>query len=151
VHLFDAKQGRIKFTLLYLFPQILAVLALLAVGAFWFFPMLLAVLFLAALAPLPSPSRTEIELRGYAMTLAVEYWTAGSIPEDSVSRYSEYFTGWSYYMMSPDRVYVMDRLNVIVEAIKSNKIFEGPQAEPYRDVFLLLKREGLVKAGELNV
>ena len=104
VHLTDARRvGALSFSLSYLFPQCLALLALSAifVGP-W------ALLFLAFLAPLPAPLRTFWELRGYAMTDAVAYrmdgkftfkdWMAGQ------------FTSGSYFFMWPFLSDIKDRI-----------------------------------------
>jgi hypothetical protein len=64
VHVQQAnKYGKILFGLLYLFPQCLVILALLAPLSLWF------LLFLICAAPLPAPFRTYFEIEAYAMSL----------------------------------------------------------------------------------
>lgn len=68
VHALDSKQLRFPvFAAAYLFPQVLALLALMSFGAVggsaWW---LINLLWLAALAPWPAPFRRTLELRAYA-------------------------------------------------------------------------------------
>lgn len=63
------KYGRILYSLMYLFPQCLALLALGAVFAVFWLPMLWCLAFLVFLAPIPSPWRTKFEIQGYTMSL----------------------------------------------------------------------------------
>lgn len=69
VHIYDTKHlfwaGSIGYNLGYLFPQILSVLALLAILGNWW---LLSLAFLVFLFPMPSPFRMKIECRGYNMS-----------------------------------------------------------------------------------
>ena len=67
-HMLDQKKdGQLQFSLAYLFPQNLAILALLALGAFWWLPSLFALGFLVALAPWGAKYRLKYEIRGYAV------------------------------------------------------------------------------------
>ena len=99
VHLWDAKGKRLRFSLSYLMPQLLGLGALGALAA-PLTPWALAYLPLALwLLPWPAPWRTKIELRGYAMDIALHYWTTGRLPKAEHIR--RLFTGWAYYRMCP--------------------------------------------------
>ena len=79
------------FALMYLSPQIFALLAILAI---WFSPLWL--LALVCLLPIPSPGRTVLELHGYAVsTVLIRRWC--SWRADCVSQ----FTTSAYYWMWP--------------------------------------------------
>ncbi len=78
IHALDeAVAGRLVFRFQYAFPQILSLLSLLALGAFWSLSFLWALLFLGFLAPWPAPWRAKYESRAYAATMAVLYWMTG--------------------------------------------------------------------------
>lgn len=116
VHEYDRKRLTTPvFTLLYLFPQILGILALLAILAIWFGPGWLWCLgFILFLAPIPSPGRMWIELRGYQtnMMLAkyVGKWNTPEGLEWVAEYYSKQFTGSGYYFMWPFRKHVIKLL-----------------------------------------
>jgi len=95
VHIGDeVRIGSLLFKLSYLFPQWLALFALLAflVGP-W------ALMFLIFLLPLPAPFRAFWELRGYAMTDAVLFQNAHRFTLKSWLL--DQFTSGSYYFMWP--------------------------------------------------
>lgn len=148
VHLFDRKRLGRFFSVAYMFPQALAPLALLSFLGFvspWF---LLNLLWLAALAPWPAPGREWAELRGYTMSMAVNYWRYGSVADGTVEWIEPQFTGWPYYKMSWRSAEKMRaRLRVQVELITSGKILEGPENEPFRKVKALLEQAGAVSRG----
>jgi hypothetical protein len=68
-HIIDYTANPPLFVLSYLFPLPLALLSLLAFGAFWSPWMLLWLLALGFLAPIPSPGRYKAELHGYRTTV----------------------------------------------------------------------------------
>ena len=120
VHLFDAKKSPLAFSLKYLFPQVLALLALPALLAIPFSGWWLWFLaFIVFALPLPAPWRTYYELRGYAMSLAVTYWRTGST---SIYGMSKYFTTPAYYFMMPFRGYVDDKFKESMERIVTGRI-----------------------------
>ncbi|MCK9567833.1 DUF4157 domain-containing protein [Candidatus Pacearchaeota archaeon] len=100
VHIQQAKRyGKVLFSILYLFPQCLAVFALLAPISLWF------LLFLLCLAPLPAPWRTKFEVGGYTMSLFV-------LNEQLI-----------FFQNSPDKIYEI----LCEESDKINRIyFVGP-------------------------
>ena len=115
VHMKDnSRLGKIKYPIMYLFPQVLAVLSLLTVLAFftpyaWFF-----LTFLLCAAPIPAPGRKYIELRGYKMSLYALYLNLSELNFDesaiarALMKSAEYgnsqFTGAGYYFMWPKGV-----------------------------------------------
>lgn len=62
-------RGGFLFSVMYLFPQCLAALALCAIFAVFWLPMLWFLVFLVFLAPIPAPWRTRFEVEGYTMSL----------------------------------------------------------------------------------
>lgn len=70
VHVDQAERyGKFLFSVLYLFPQCLAALSLLAILAVFWLPFLWCLLFLVFLAPIPAPWRAKFEFEAYTMTL----------------------------------------------------------------------------------
>lgn len=97
VHVTDAiKVSGLVFSLAYLFPQCLALLAPLALipgfEAFWW-----AIL---ALMPFPAPFRAWIEYRGYGVQLACCYWSRLHL-DAPMTHIKRLFLGGSYYFMWP--------------------------------------------------
>lgn len=68
-HIIDYAASPAKFVLGYLFPQVLALLSLLALGAFFNTWMLLWLIALVFLAPIPSPGRYKAEINGYRVSI----------------------------------------------------------------------------------
>jgi hypothetical protein len=138
VHLYDNQKARLWFPTSYLQPQILALLSVVSLAAFaslWF---LFGLLFLVALAPWRSKHRTMWEMRGYSMSMAVNYWRYDRIREATKENIVGIFTGWAYYRMGgTDAEWVRRQLDEQVELIESDKILD--EGEPYREVHLLLK------------
>jgi hypothetical protein len=76
VHAADSRKWTFPaFACAYLFPQILAVAALGAFGGFWDLKWLWCLAALAFLAPIPAYGRMRLEMRGYAMSMAVHNWS----------------------------------------------------------------------------
>ena len=133
VHIQQAKAyGTVLFSLLYLFPQCLAIFSLLAPFSLWF------LLCLVFLAPLPAPWRANFELGGYTMSLYmlnVQLKFFQNPPEkiyeflnteaDRMSR--TYFMGPSYWFMWPFGV--GDKLRNSIEDIIAGVI--GSKDEIY--------------------
>lgn len=69
VHARDDHRKPVRFKLSYLFPQILALLALGAIAGIWWRPALWCLVALAAIAPWPAPFRVYWERRGYRMSI----------------------------------------------------------------------------------
>tara|TARA_Y100000296_G_C5137776_1_gene239193 strand:- start:438 stop:1103 length:666 start_codon:yes stop_codon:yes gene_type:complete len=104
VHLSDRKKMGWLFNILYLSPQIFA---LLAVGAFWDLRFLTALLFLL---PLPSPGRAWLEYRGYCMSIAAHYWLTGS--KYNIDYVVKQFTTGAYYWMFPFKSFLKKKFSV---------------------------------------
>jgi hypothetical protein len=114
VHMCDNKRLGPLFKLLYLSPQIFA---LLSVFAFWNIAWLWCLLFLL---PLPSPGRTWFEYRGYSMSMACYYFMYGVKPE--VKWYLDYFSTSLYYWMCPFREYLAGKLDKSLDDIVNNRL-----------------------------
>ena len=106
------KYGRILFSLMYLFPQCFALLALGAVFATLWLPMLWCLVFLVFLAPIPAPWRTKFEIDGYTMSLFMinvdlihRGYTVENIEKELLERSilidSMHFKGPNYWFMWP--------------------------------------------------
>jgi hypothetical protein len=144
VHLCDTQDSPVLFRLRYLMPQIISILSLLAVLAFWIPWMLLFLVTLIFLIPWPSQGRSSIESRGYAMSLAVDYWTEGTpISKESKDWVTQQFLGWAYYRMGTSKIF--ETVESITSAIESGAILSGPKSEPYMDVYLMLTALGAVR------
>lgn len=149
VHLFDAKDNSLLFSLKYLFPQILALpfivgAVLLAIFVSWSMFFISLIVGLIFLVPWRAYWRSELEYRGYAMTLACEYWMNGDISDWTINHCKEQFYGWAYYRMDGDTSRVNAKINKIVEDIKSGKILEGKENIPYKIVNSFLLKEGII-------
>jgi len=113
VHVMDYVQHPVLFTLGYLSPQILALLALFSFLAFinpYFLLFLIALLFAA---PIPAPYRTWAELRGYGMSCKVRLWCGEKlevIQNIIKERYVTAFTTAAYYFMCPFKNYIINKL-----------------------------------------
>ena len=129
VHMKDNKRLGIWFKLLYLFPQILAPLALLGFWNPWF------LLFLLCILPYPALWRAKFELRGYTISMAVRYWLLKEEP--NYDFLVKQFTGPNYYYMYPFEDYMRERLEEEFYRI------EGDILEPHEQHIknVLLRRD----------
>jgi hypothetical protein len=120
VHLLDWQMHPILFQLMYVFPQVLSLLSLLSIlAAFfsnWWLTALSALLFLL---PIRSFTRAQIELRGYTMSLAVNFWRYASVQQKTIDRIAEHFTGWRYYRMYPKEKVVEEWLEEAMVKIRA--------------------------------
>jgi len=108
--------------------------AFLAVGAF------------APLAPVSSLLRAKWEYRGYAMGVAIQFWTHGSVSDGFLSGRVSTFTGPDYYYMDRNADRVMGRLKEIRDEVSRGSILIGADARPYQRTLDVYKKLGLVKA-----
>lgn len=134
-----AALGTVPFFLVYLSPQIFAVLALLALGAFWNLWFLFALLFLGLLAPIPAYGRKVIEMRGYEVSLAVHYWQNAQLPEDYFDHITKQFDSMNYYGMWPFPAAVKHELKVRAVRIRTGEILKDPLFRQIHDVFVFSK------------
>lgn len=147
VHLLDGRDRPVMFPLSYAFPQISALGSLLALGAFWTPWALLALVFLVALAPWGSKGRTRAEMRGYAMTMAVNYWRYGSVSQSLKDHVGGSFWGPNYYYMCRDKTYVKMEVNTIELQIIKGEATEVTHPQAVSDVLEVLRAGGALKAG----
>ena len=89
---------------IYLFPQILGILSLLAVFNLWF---LLCLLFLL---PWPAPGRSTLEARAYSMSVYFDYLYLVDNAEQNIEYYSKLFVGPEYYYMSWSKYYTKAKI-----------------------------------------
>lgn len=144
VHLLDAKTEGWRFLLGYASPQIYALIAplFIAIGYFaqlWglFF---LGFLCLGFLAPWPSPGRTKWETRGYAMTMAVHFWSSGKIPESLKLDIQEHFWSSEYYYMHRNKDEVKNAIEVIADAIEKHMSASVTHPFAVVDVKMVLRK-----------
>lgn len=121
-HILDNKRLWILYPVIYLFPQILAVLSLLSTLAIWFSMWhLLWLLCLLFLAPIPAPGRVWVEKRGYLMSLVCYCWLYDTtLASNQLSFMLQQFTGPAYYFMRPYgetklRLWLLDNMKRISE------------------------------------
>lgn len=95
-HIADSRAYRplAFWSFLYLWPQSMAALSLLA----FFHPAWL--LFLVCAAPWPAPFRVWAEIRGYARGLATRARMGFPVDANTLDGYEKRFTGWGYYRMA---------------------------------------------------
>ena len=141
VHVRQAeKYTRIGFGFLYLFPQTLAALVVLAPILSWWW--LLALLFLA---PLPAPFRMLFELEAYQMSVSIHQWRNGSTSK--MKRYIDQivsnFTGPGYWFMWPWKSYIRRKLE---EAQDKAFFLRYNISDPYEIAVL----QFLIDTGELE-
>lgn len=135
VHLFDRLTQGWWFNIRYALPQILAVLALAALVTIWVGPFgLLGLVPLLLLLPWPAPGRKNIELRGYMMSMAVNYWRYGSVKTATVEWIATQFTSSGYYFMWPFKQSILDSLWQAVDDIESGKVLNDPVFREVHDI-----------------
>jgi hypothetical protein len=114
VHLLDRKRLGWLFNILYLSPQIFALLAFLAI------PFSLSWLWcLLFLLPLPSPFRAYFEFRAYKMSIAIYYLHLGRLPP--LEFYVKQFTTSSYYWMFPFQEFLYFEFDKYARDVKNKK------------------------------
>lgn len=125
IHLHDRKTMGSRFDLGYILPQILGLISLGALIAIWvnlwFLFFLVALVFVL---PLPAIYRKNAEMRGYAASMAINYWKYGSIKPETKRWIAKEFTGASYYFMFPFINKVFKELNQWENKIKTGAILE---------------------------
>lgn len=136
VHLCDNRDSPLGFRIRYLLPQLLGVFAVFAFLAFWTPWAWLFLVFTIFLAPWPSSGRSEIELRGYTMSMAVDFWTYGEAPSAAQQEWVVgEFTGWAYYRMGIGDI---RRIVAAVDSVVTGSILSGKASGPYSDVYRML-------------
>jgi len=99
-HVYDKKAiGPLWFPA-YLFPQVLALLSLVAMATPWYPPAIWSLLAIAALGPWPAPFRVWAELRGYAEGYDVLISNHVTDERAAKAHLQRIFCGWAYWKMS---------------------------------------------------
>lgn len=129
-HAYQAKRHtRVLMSLLYLLPQVLGFMGLLALpfttwryGA-WGLTVAMSFLFFL---PLPAYWRMRFELDAYAVSLAVRYWCTGEVRASVIDYYVNQFTNANYFYMWPFRTSVLKRLRARLAAITTDQVLIDP-------------------------
>lgn len=131
------RQGTLIHSLLYLFPQCLALLSLLAIWSPWF---LLSLIFLL---PFPAYFRMRKELEAYCVNVVLVQWVNGSLPGNGyISRIADHFVESDYYFMWPFRRYIERRL-LNAEMFAATWDLDSMASNPYLNkLYQMLKRNG---------
>ena len=120
-------------------PQCLTLLALLALLAIWNLWFLTALVFLLFVLPWASPGRTDEEMRGYTMNLAVNIWRYGEVLDGTIDWIVPQFTGRWYFWMCRDEAAVRKRLTSEIGNIQTGVLLKGEDGVPYQDVHDIIK------------
>ena len=134
-HAIDSKNvNNFVFGAAYLFPQLIGILGVLytlaiaialPLGApLWLLWGLLSLIFLA---PLPAFFRAYAEIRGYTVTLAVDFWS-GTLGDEELylNWLVNVFSGGGYYYMWPFRTWVREYFASKIRELKSNVFYLTP-------------------------
>jgi hypothetical protein len=131
VHLWDRKYEGLFFSFSYAMPQLLALvfLALPITLIFfkpWWVVLITAIPAIVCAMPIPSYWRMKWEMRGYSMSMAMNYWRYGSIQDSTIKHITSQFTGWPYYKMWPFKEDMRLRMKQAVIDIES-----GSAGQPF--------------------
>jgi hypothetical protein len=146
VHLLDRKERPVLFELFYAFPHFLALFSLAAIAANFYSNLwLYALCTLVFLLPLPSFGRAQLEVRAYAMNLAINMWRHGYPKTESIEQKVGYFSSWQYYKMWPFKGMVRSWFEDYIVRIQ-NINSQGPRgvdvifndSDAYADVYGLM-------------
>ncbi len=144
VHLLDTQKHPFWFRVSYLFPQVLALPAFLAIiptaivaGLWALLPLGIA---LVLLAPWPAPWRSFWEYRGYGMNLAVFQWSSSVAMEEMRDAIAGHFVTAGYYFMCWSRQTATAKLTEYVTAAREGAL---QQQEPYKQVYEFLSSNRL--------
>ena len=148
VHIDDSERawGGSKFWgFLYLCPQILAVLVLLApIGALLFGSCAWwLLLFVLCAAPFPAWWRAKAEMRGYSMSLAARYWFEGDVDKPYKDHVLSKFTGWDYFKMWPFKKAVQSWIDDVVSKLENGSSLMEMGPVHYRMCSILKSRGAL--------
>jgi hypothetical protein len=142
-HREDSVKLPVLYEIAYIAPQAFAIFCLLAFLAIPFNPLwVLAVLLVVLATPLPSPGRTEIEMRATGCGIAFNVWYLGSVGQSTLDRYTRMFTTAKYYFMCPSKSYCMKRF-----AKMEKKIRSGELTKWQRTTYAFLEGRGIVSGG----
>lgn len=136
-----ARIGWLAFSTAYLFPQVLAGLALLSIfSSSWF------LLGLIALLPLPAIGRTILELRAYKVSVALDFWTWGDISGDAQDSYIEgwlvkEFCGSNYYWMWPFKPMIRNWFLAHISDLRHDEVVMTPYLVACKELALKYGKE----------
>ena len=157
VHLWDRQNEGFMFVVRYALPQLLAMLNFLFATiwllvvrepewAQWTFAGLGFGVGVLCVLPLPSKSRSMIELRGYSMNVAANYWRYDTVQKATIEWIAGHFVGWEYYKMWPWRRDIDDWLLKAYAQIRQSLFgvasIGGRNGRPFQLVHDLFEREG---------
>lgn len=140
-HAYRAKRlTRPMFYFLYMFP-ISLVPIILSLGFWHWWLMLLAPLVLVP--KLPDPFRNLMELEGYKVNLAIEYWMFGEemLSEENLAVYESFFEGKAYYYMMPFKSIVRKELARAASDVRTGKVLKD---DYYVAIHAFMEEEGLL-------
>lgn len=140
VHVLDYRKNMF-FLPSYMFPQLFGVLSLLSIGGLFNPFFYLFGLFGLCFLKLPSPFRLKWEIRGYAMTLAMEKWLYGSISKQAKQEVVKVLKSPTYWMTF-DGEYLIREIKDKVASIENNTILKDPA---FKQVNTYLKQNKLLK------
>ena len=144
VHLLDRQTHPVIFEKLYAIPQSLFVFSLLALMAIWFSNWwLVSLVALIFLAPIPSRTRAELEMRAYAMGIAINMWRHGDVLPSTKEWMVETFKSWTYYRMCPYPDRITDWIDSVEQGVRNIDTVGSTSSildlsEAYEDVYELL-------------
>lgn len=155
VHMWDRKKVGVWWSWAYVMPQLLGGLLALAFVVQWFFfdkslwwvPLAVGMPMLICLLPVPAYWRMKAEMRGYAMSMAFNFWRHGSVEGWTKEWVERSFTGSAYYFMWPFASGVKRRVEKAVSMLEAGSM-EGYHAsfeeneEPYKLARALLASKG---------
>ena len=136
MHIKQAKEQTVLVhSVLYLFPQILAIFSLLSFLAIPFgLNWLWCLLFLLFLAPIPAPFRYKKELEGYRTKILFFKYVYKSDLGWATNVIAEELAGPSYYFTWPNK-------KKIIEDLNNEKALQG---EEYTQILIFLKSNNLL-------
>jgi len=124
-HVMDSRMlGTLRYVTKYLAPQLGALGALGAFGAIWGGPWFLLFLgCLVCLAPWGSSGRTQLELKGYATSMAVAAWL-GHPYSSPPAWVAKQFSGPNYYFMCRDTAKVNSSVAIWIARINDDNLYD---------------------------
>ena len=152
VHEVNFIRSPFQFFCDYLFPQWLAIIPLaLSIATFLcgLWPVGIALIIVATiiLAPHRSRRRLDLEKQAFLMTLAIEYWLAGRISEETIDKISKSLCGATYYYMVDSLEEAKDETERMAELVWRYKglVWEIPyepfsnhKSKIYKDMYELV-------------
>jgi len=81
--------------------------------------------------------RAWAELRGYTMSMAMNYWRHGGVQGSTLDWIVNHYTGGNYYWMLPWKGYVRKRLEKQVEKIKNGSVLKDAFFKKVHSILLV--------------